>query len=267
MYAPVRDPHAGPKLGRAIPVRPPGLARTVRPRTRHRARRPKLRSGDLEGATTPLLAAAQSYVPLVAAAYCRSRHAGSLAGLEPKRRCGLDPYPALWGATRPARAAPIVIHTADGTAGGLETSTYIATTHGLNSLHRRAPRGAAQASALPFAGGLPLGVLSHERACAATDLEAEPVARAAIRGGMIQASGGFGGQGAGHCLCAVGRIAEGSDDPEGHEGPEAGARPHLPLGRAPACRMGPRPAPAQGPAQRTAAGEGARHAAHKGERS
>ena len=126
---PVRDPHAEPRPGRAIPVRPPGIARNTGPRARPGAHRPKLHSGDLKGATAPLLACAQRRAPPADMAHCRSRNAGGRAGLGPKQGCRLAPHPAPRGAARPARVDSLVARTADGTAGGLEASSYIATAH------------------------------------------------------------------------------------------------------------------------------------------
>lgn len=232
----VKEPHDAAKDDLAEGLHPSLLdpARYMEVRAQADARLVKMRSEDLDSTMDKVIAVKPCSAHPSAAAYCLSRYAdGRVSSLLKWHYC-LVLYLATGNAGWLARAIPLMLHSADGTADGLRASSYIISAHNLNEWNGCGLRGAVLASALRFTRERPHSVFTHKCAHIVADLEADPGVRAEVRDRMIRAAGGSDDLGARQCLYAARRLAGGPAGTAGAEpclmtGPPAGPTPGMML--------------------------------------
>lgn len=220
----VKEPHDAAKDDLAEGLHPGLLdpARYMEVRVQADARLAKTYSENLDSTSAGFPVAPCRILP-DAAAYCQSRYAnGRVSGLLKWHYC-LVLYLATGNAGWLARAIPLMLQSADGTADDLRASSYIVSAHNLNKWSGCGLRDAVLASALRFARERPHSVFTHMCAHIVADLEADPGVRAEVRDRMIRAAGGSDDLGARQCLYAARRLA---GEPVG----TAGAEPCLMTG-------------------------------------
>lgn len=212
------------------------------------ARLAKMHSENLDSTMPKFLAGTKCNVPWDAVAYCRSRYADArVSGLLKWHYC-LVLHLALGGAEWAARAVPLMLQSADGTANDLRASSYIVSAHNLNEWHGCGLQGAVLASALLFVKQRPHNVFSYKCARIVADLEVDPVVRNEIRDAMIRAAVEAADPDATHCRHAARRLADGRPAPATRT--ELRRQAGSPLARS----TGPENAPARGTALRLAEG-------------
>ena len=220
-----KEPHDAAKDDLAEGLHPSllDLARYMEVRAQADARLAKMYSENLDSTTYKLPVVARRRILPAVTAYCLSRYAdGRVSSLLKWHYC-LVLHLATGNAGWLARAIPLMLHSADGTADGLRASSYIISAHNLNKWSGCGLRGAVLASALRFARERPHNAFTHKCAHIVADLEADPGVRAEMRDRMIRAAGEADDYDAHQCLYAAKRLA---GEPAG----TAGAEPCLMAG-------------------------------------